>query len=160
MFSYNDLLNHAGWLFEMYELNDTIVVVSSPGSKQRVIIRITGPGTVEICEGIFSTSIPKGKPQLIHSTLAIDDELKIDAVVYLFFAPHSYTGDDVAEIHIHTNTSVIEMLMNNLFAKGLRMAGPGEFTARAYHNGKIDLAQAEAVNEIIVSSNKFQLAAG
>ncbi|MHC4338430.1 MAG: GTPase, partial [Planctomycetota bacterium] len=81
----------------------------------------------------------------------------MDAMLYLFVAPHSYTGETLAEIHVHTNPSVTEALMGNLLGKGLRMAGPGEFTARAYLNGRIDLAQAEAVNEIIVSSNRYQL---
>jgi len=97
--------------------------------------------------------------RLVTGSVAIDAELKIDAQLYLFLSPHSYTGDDVAEIHIHTNRAVTEVLIGNLLGRGLRMAGPGEFTARAYLNGKIDLAQAEAVNEIIVSSNAFQLAA-
>jgi len=92
-------------------------------------------------------------------SVAVDSELKVDANLYLFWAPHSYTGDDLAEIHIHTNAAVTEALMGNLLNKDLRMAGPGEFTARAYLNGKIDLTQAEAVNEVVVSSNTFQLAA-
>jgi len=93
--------------------------------------------------------------------VAIDSELKVDAKLYLFLSPHSYTGDDLAEIHIHTNPSVTEALMGNLLSSGgqIRMAGPGEFTARAYLNGKMDLTQAEAVNEVVVSSNTFQLAA-
>jgi tRNA modification GTPase len=141
----------------MYELNDTIVVVSSPAAGQRAIIRITGPDTISTCEEIFSPLIPKETGVLTAGSIAIDHELSIDAKLYLFLSPHSYTGDDVAEIHIHTNASVTKALMDDLLGKGLRMAGPGEFTARAYLNGKIDLAQAEAVNEIVVSSNKFQL---
>ena len=96
---------------------------------------------------------------VISGKLAIDNELEIDAQLYLFPAPHSYTGDDVAELHIQTNSAVVETLMGSFFSRGFRMAGPGEFTARAYLAGKIDLAQAEAVNEIVVSSNTFQLAA-
>jgi len=141
----------------VYELNDTIVAVSSPAAGQRAIVRITGPDTIDTCEQIFSRSIPKETSTLIAGSIAIDHELRVDAKLYLFFSPHSYTGDDVAEIHIHTNASVTEALMRDLLDNGLRMAGPGEFTARAYLNGKIDLAQAEAVNEIVVSSNKFQL---
>jgi len=142
----------------MYELHDTIVAVSSPTSDQRVIVRIAGPDTIEICRQVFS---PHGgaSPTLLSGWLTIDDELKIDAQLYLFPAPHSYTGDDIAEIHAHTNPAVTEALLGNLLARGLRIAGPGEFTARAYLNNKIDLAQAEAVNEIIVSSNEYQLAA-
>jgi tRNA modification GTPase len=151
----------------MYELNDTIVAVSSPTSGARVIVRITGPETIETCKKIFDPPVSirrrtkdEGRgTRLVTGSVTIDNELEVDAQLYLFLAPHSYTGDDIAEIHIHTNPAVTEVLIGNLLGKGLRMAGPGEFTARAYLNGKIDLSQAEAVNEIIVSSNAFQLAA-
>jgi len=164
----------------MYDLNDTIVAVSSPTSEARVIVRITGPDTIEVCRQIFhpqaaleaATQPPDGsrwtrderrgtrsEGRTVAGSIAIDDELEIDGYLYSCPAPHSYTGDDLVEIHIYTNSSVTEALMNNLLGRGLRIAGPGEFTARAYLNGKIDLAQAEAVNEIVVSSNTFQLAA-
>lgn len=157
----------------MYDLNDTIVAISSPTSDQRVIVRLTGPETIESCKQIFNSPIGNHrldrfrwintdksvKSLIIGGTCGVDAELNVDAQLYLFFAPHSYTGDDTAEIHLCTNPAATEALMNNLLGKGLRMAGPGEFTARAYLNGKIDLAQAEAVNEIIVTSNAFQLAA-
>ena len=157
----------------MYELNDTIVAVSSPTSDKRVIVRLTGPETIETCKQIFNSPITNHrlhrfrwinldksvKSLIIGGICGVDAELKVDAQLYLFLSPHSYTGDDLAEIHIPTNPAVTEVLIGNLLGKGLRMAGPGEFTARAYLNGKIDLAQAEAVNEIIVSSNTFQLAA-
>jgi tRNA modification GTPase len=151
----------------MYYLNDTIVAVSSPTSDQRVIIRISGAATVEICKQLFNvpslTRVDRQTSILTAVQMNLD-ELKIDTHLYLFFSPHSYTGEDVAEIHLYTNPAVIETLLNKLLRMGpapgtVRSAGPGEFTARAYLNGKIDLAQAEAVNEIIVSSNKFQLAA-
>jgi len=143
----------------VYDLNDTIVAVSSPTSGDRVIVRLTGPKTTDVLQQIFSTPIPKDRNGLFTGRIAVDSELKVDAKLYLFLAPHSYTGDDVAEIHIHTNAAVTEALMSKLLSKGPRMAGPGEFTARAYLNGKMDLTQAEAVNEVVVSSNKYQLAA-
>jgi tRNA modification GTPase len=150
----------------MYELHDTIVAVSSPTSDQRVIVRITGPDTLDVCRQMFSlhggsnaVRHPQASPTLLSGSLNIDDELKIDVKLYIFVAPQSYTGEDVAEIHTYTNSAVIEALMSNLLDRGLRTAEPGEFTARAYLNGKLDLAQAEAVNEIIVSSNEYQLAA-
>jgi len=149
----------------MYELHDTIVAVSSPTSDQRVIIRITGPDTIAICQQIFNPPINsrsvhgRASPTLHSGLLAIDGELKIDVQLYLFQAPNSYTGEDVAEIHAYTNYAVTKTIVSNLLDKGLRMAEPGEFTARAYLNGKLDLVQAEAVNEIIVSSNEYQLAA-
>jgi tRNA modification GTPase len=158
----------------MYELNDTVVVVSSPTSGGRVIVRISGPDTIKKINQIFRPMIDtergtrgegrwtkdeRRETRLISGKVAIEEELEIDALLYLFLAPNSYTGDDVAEFHIYTNAAVTEALIYNLLGRGVRLAGPGEFTARAYLNGKIDLAQAEAVNEIIVSSNRFQLAA-
>ena len=142
-----------------YDLNDTIVAVSSPTSDHRVIVRITGQQTIDKCQLIFSRPIPKDQPALISGSITIDNELSIDAKLYLFLTPRSYTGQDLAEIHIYTNPSITRKLIDTLLDAGLRAAGPGEFTARAYLNGKIDLAQAEAVNEIITSSNRFQLAA-
>jgi tRNA modification GTPase len=144
----------------MYNLNDTIVAVSSPAGGVRSIVRITGPATIEVCEKIFRPTIAHFRAGLINGCAAIDNEMEIDAVLYLFVEPHSYTGDDVAEIHLYANAIVTEKLIDNLLTTDkVRMASPGEFTARSYLNGKIDLAQAEAVNEIIVCSNTFQLAA-
>ncbi|MHC4126519.1 MAG: tRNA modification GTPase, partial [Planctomycetota bacterium] len=142
----------------IYELNDTIAAVSSPTSYKRVIVRISGPETVDMVRKIFVPT-PAAEASIVSGTVAIDNELRIDAKLYLFLAPRTYTGDDVAEIHTHTNPGVTSALISNLLKMGLRMAGPGEFTARSFLNGKIDLAQAEAVNEIITCSNRFQLAA-
>ncbi|MHC4622513.1 MAG: tRNA modification GTPase [Planctomycetota bacterium] len=145
----------------MYQLNDTIVAVSSPTSENRTILRVSGPGTTKLIRHIFSTTPPK-EAGIMSGAAAIDACLKIDARLYIFPAPGSYTGQDVAEIHLYTNTPVIDALISSLLSHSnvpARMAGPGEFTARAYLNGKLDLAQAEAVNEIIVSSNQYQLAA-
>ena len=145
----------------MYHVNDTIVAVSSPTSQQRVIIRIAGPEAFEICRKIFRNETGQkdlgDKRQILSGRIAIDSELKVEAQLYSFPSPHSYTGDDIAEIHLYSNPSVTQTLVSNLLEYGLRSAEPGEFTARAYLNGKMDLSQAEAVNEIIVSSNKFQL---
>jgi tRNA modification GTPase len=143
----------------MYELGDTIVAVSSPPLGERVIVRISGPNTLNILRQIFDSPLAEKKNGVVTGSLTVDNELTVDAKVYLFFAPRSYTGETLAEIHIYANPSVTEALLENLLSKGVRTAGPGEFTERAYLNGKIDLAQAEAVNEIIVSSNRFQLAA-
>jgi tRNA modification GTPase len=143
----------------MYELRDTIVAVSSPPLGERAIVRISGPNTLGILRQIFDAPVAEGKSGVVTGSLTVDAELRIDAKVYLFLAPRSYTGETLAEIHIYANPSVTEALLESLLGKGIRLAGPGEFTARAYLNGKIDLAQAEAVNEIIVSSNRFQLAA-
>jgi len=146
----------------MYDLNDTIAAVSSPSMGARAIVRIAGDKTIEVCERLFSGAVSKGAGGVVAGSIDVDESAagaRIDAELYLFRAPHSYTGEDIAEIHIHANSAVVEALMGSLLGRGLRMAGPGEFTARAYLNGKIDLSQAEAVNEIVSSSNTFQLAA-
>jgi tRNA modification GTPase len=143
----------------MYEFNDTIVAVSSPTSSQRVIVRISGPDTIDILQQIFTPPIAAEKNIIITGRVMIDEQLKADAQLYLFIAPHSYTGETLAEIHLYTNPSVTEALLQNLLSNGLRTAGPGEFTARGFLNGKMDLTQAESVNEVIVSSNRLQLAA-
>jgi len=145
----------------MYDLNDTILAVSSPTCDQRVVIRIAGPGALGACRQICRPGVgPLARSRTLLSTsIAVDDELQIDAQLYVFLAPLSYTGDDVAEIHFYTNPAITEALIGSLLKRGLRAARPGEFTARAYLNGKLDLAQAEAVNEIIISSNEYQLAA-
>lgn len=143
----------------MYDLDDSIAAVSSPSTDKRVIVRVTGADTRDVLGRVCDfSSLPK-KAGVLDVTIKIDDQLTIDAKLYLFLAPNSYTGDDLAELHTYTNPSVIECLMGKLLSCGLRLAGPGEFTARAYLNGKIDLAQAEAVNEIVLSSNRYQLSA-
>ncbi len=147
----------------MYDINNTIVAVSSPAKEKRVIVRITGPEAFKVCRRIFKSdselNIPAGERKLFYGNLVIDKELELPAFLYLFPSPNSYTGDDIAEIHIYTNLSVTEAILDRLIQLGLRTAEPGEFSARAYLNGKMDLAQAEAVNEIIVSSNRLQLSA-
>ena len=102
---------------------------------------------------------PLGHPGIHCGWVRITETLALDARLYLFLAPHSYTGEDLAEIHIDASPILVEALVHGLLAHGLRPAGPGEFTARAYLNGKLDLAQAEAVNEVISSSNRLQLEA-
>jgi tRNA modification GTPase len=145
----------------MYNVIDTILAISSPTSQQRVIIRIAGPEAFGLCRRIFRKDSGQehlgDKRQILSGSVIIDDELEVEASLYFFPSPHSYTGDDIVEIHLNTNPSVTQALVKSLLKYGLRMAEPGEFTARAYLNGRMDLSQAEAVNEIIVSSNKFQL---
>ena len=143
----------------MYELNDTIAAVSSADGPGRVIIRLTGPRAFEEVGRIFSPLPAREKAGIFEGFVTLDERLKIDAKLYMFVSPNSYTGEDVAEIHVYTNPSVAQAVIYRLLSGNTRMAGAGEFTARSYLNGKIDLAQAEAVNEIIAGSNRVQLAA-
>ncbi len=139
----------------MYKLNDTIIAISSPSNDHRVIVRLTGPQTFDILNRICVSPVAD---KAGITTCRISD-INLDAVVYLFLQPHSYTGDNLAEIHLWANQAITETLMEKLLSLGARPASAGEFTARAYLNNKVDLAQAEAVNEVITASNTFQLAA-
>lgn len=145
----------------MYDLSDTIVAVSSAAGGVRSILRITGPQTLSICERGFQPDqgLPISHRTILAGSVRITDDLTVDASLYPFLAPHSYTGEDLIELHVFAGACIIEALLARLLTGGCRAAGPGEFTARAYLNGKLDLAQAEAVNEVVSSSNSLQLEA-
>ena len=119
------------------------------------IIRISGPQTLEILSHIFSKDLSNAQPNTIHYGHIKDGAEIIDEVlVSIFRAPHSYTGEDSAEISCHGSRYILNKVLELLIQNGCRMAGPGEFTQRAYLNGKMDLSQAEAVADLIASSNK------
>lgn len=141
----------------MHDLSDTIVAVSSACGGVRSIVRISGPDTLSVFRTILRDPVTLESNGLVAGSVFIDDDLAVSAQVYLFFAPRSYTGQTLVELHIDASEVLVKALVDNLLAKGLRAAGPGEFTARAYLNGKLDLTGAEAVNEIIAGSNRFQL---
>lgn len=144
----------------MYQLDDTITAISSPKSEQMAIIRIDGPDTLGVIKKIFTTSGRLDKGGFVSGTISVGSGVELDAGLYIFISPNSYTGNTLAEIHIYTNTSVVQELLSRLLDEfGIRIAEPGEFTARAFFNGKVDLAQAEAINAIIASSNELQLSA-
>jgi tRNA modification GTPase len=143
----------------MYDSTDTIVAVSSPTSDKSVIVRITGSDTIEKINLLFSPKITQSQKGIAHGCLHHDDDFQIEASLYIFPQGHSYTGQPLAEIHFWSNPALTEAIISKLLTFGLRLAEPGEFTARAYLNGKMDLAQAEAVNKVITSSNRLQLTA-
>jgi len=120
------------------------------------IIRISGDQSLEILSRIFSKNLTAAQPNTIHYGHLIDKESNpIDEVlVSVFRTPHSYTGEDCVEISCHGSRYILQSVLDLLCQQGCRMAGPGEFTMRAYLNGKMDLSQAEAVADLIASSNK------
>ncbi len=146
----------------MYDINDTITAVSSPSASgapvAKSIIRVSGPQTLAILKDVFFTKEEIQKRGIVRTGISIDEGLGVEAVVYAFFGPASYTGEDLVEIHVFAAEVVVQRILSKLLGEA-RLAGPGEFTLRAYLNGKIDLTQAEAVAEIVAGSNKFQLAA-
>ena len=119
------------------------------------IIRISGPKTLEILSRVFSKNILEAQPNTIHYGHIKDGVEIIDEVlVSVFRAPHSYTGEDSAEISCHGSRYILNKVIELLIQNGCRMAQPGEFTQRAFLNGKMDLSQAEAVADLIASTNK------
>ena len=136
-------------------MNETICALATATGGAIGIIRISGPKTLEILSDIFTKSLTKARPNTIHYGHIKDkDEIIDEVLVSVFRAPHSYTGEESAEISCHGSQYILNKVLELLVKNGCRMANPGEFTMRAYLNGKMDLSQAEAVADIIASTNK------
>ena len=136
-------------------MNETICALATATGGAIGIIRISGPKTLEILSRVFSKDIRHAQPNTIHYGHIKDDSEIIDEVlVSIFRAPHSYTGEDSTEISCHGSSYILNRVLALLIENGCRQAGPGEFTQRAYLNGKMDLSQAEAVADLIASNNK------
>ena len=134
---------------------DTICALATAPGGALGIIRISGPQSRVILSHVFTKYLSKAEPNTIHYGHIKDGAEIIDEVmVSLFRAPHSYTGEDSAEISCHGSRYIINKVLELLIQNGCRMAEPGEYTQRAFLNGKMDLSQAEAVADLIASSNK------
>ena len=139
--------------------NETICAMATAPGGALGIIRISGPQALEILSRVFSKDLSKAEPNTIHyghiHFSGEGQEQVVDEVlVSVFRAPHSYTGEEAAEISCHGSRYIINKVLELLIQNGCRMATPGEFTQRAFLNGKMDLSQAEAVADLIASSNK------
>ena len=136
-------------------MNDTICALATAPGGALGIIRISGSQTLEILSRIFTKDLTQAHPNTIHyGHIKNGSEILDECMVSIFRAPHSYTGEDAAEISCHGSRYILNKILELLVQNGCRMAGPGEFTQRAYLNGKMDLSQAEAVADLIASSNK------
>ncbi|SEV80418.1 tRNA modification GTPase [Prevotella sp. khp7] len=134
---------------------DTICALATAPGGALGIIRISGPQALEILSHVFTKSLTDAQPNTIHYGHIKDGNSIVDEVlVSVFRSPHSYTGEESAEISCHGSRYILNKVLELLIQHGCRMAGPGEFTQRAYLNGKMDLSQAEAVADLIASSNK------
>ena len=133
--------------------DDTIVAPATvPGTGAISIVRVSGPDCFRFTDAVVQLkhgSISECEGYTIHfgEVSGLDDVL-----VSVFRAPHGYTGEDAVEISCHASRYIVEELVRRLLAAGCRLAGPGEFTRRAFLNGKMDLAQAEAVADLIAST--------
>jgi len=136
---------------------DTIVALATPqGAGALGIIRVSGPLTFAIVNGLFpSKDVEKLKTHTLHfGLIEFQGEIIDEVVISLFRNPRSYTGEDVIEISCHGSAYIQQRLLQVIIASGARMARPGEFTERAFFNGKMDLTQAEAVADLIASNSK------
>lgn len=139
---------------------ETIAALATPSGAGAIsVIRISGPKAFEIAFGLFrplrKKDMMRQKTHTIHLGHIVSGEAMLDEVLlYLFKGPNSYTGEDTIEISCHGSPYIQHQILQLLIRSGCRMAQPGEFTLRAFLNGKIDLSQAEAVADLIASDNE------
>ncbi len=136
--------------------NDNICALATPAGGAIGIVRVSGPEAISITNSIFSKDISLAKPNTVHYGEIIDKEGSTidDVLVSVYRAPHSYTGEDSAEISCHGSAYILNKVVHTLIDAGCRQAEPGEYTKRAYLNGKMDLSQAEAVADLVSATNR------
>lgn len=144
----------------MLNLDDTIVAIATPlGSGGLGVVRLSGPKSFAIASGLFRGSSPLEQcptHTLHHGAITEGADVLDDAVAGLFRAPRSYTGEDVVEFSCHGGAHVLRRVLDSCLRAGARLADPGEFTRRAFLNGKMDLTQAEAVGDLIAARSDAQ----
>ncbi|MBO9728122.1 MAG: tRNA uridine-5-carboxymethylaminomethyl(34) synthesis GTPase MnmE [Chitinophaga sp.] len=136
--------------------DDTIVAVATaPGLGAIAVIRLSGPGTYAICNSLFpAKDLTQQASHTLHFGSIVSDGRIIDEVVIsLYKGPRSYTGEDVIEISCHGSPYIQQQIIDATIKAGARLAKPGEFTQRAFLNGKLDLTQAESVADLIASNS-------
>ena len=139
-------------------LFDTICAISTPLQEGAIgIVKISGTEAINIVNEIFSKDLSAVDSHTINYGYIIEDEQLIDEVlVSVFRAPKTYTCEDVVEINCHGSVYIIRKILSLCITHGARLALPGEFTQRAFLNGRIDLSQAEAVNDLVLSHSANQ----
>ena len=145
---------------------DTICALATAPGGALGIIRVSGPRAFDAVSAISSVDCTSAAANTVHFTRLVAPATTVpagspagvevidEALVTIFRAPHSYTGEDSVEISCHGSRYILNKVLELLITNGCRMAAPGEYTMRAYLNGKMDLSQAEAVADLIASSNK------
>ena len=138
--------------------NDTIAAPATAAGGALCVVRVSGPRAIDICDTIFRgrTTLAAAKTASAHYGSLTDTTAGVidEAIVTIFRAPHSYTGEDSVEISVHGSSYLVRALMQALARAGARPARAGEFTRRAFLAGRMDLAQAEAVADMIASSSR------
>ena len=147
----------------MVDLNDTICALSSaPGRSGIAVVRMSGPECFEITSRIFQPRGPNREPPERRAVLGSIGDPRTgavldEAILTCFHSPHSYTGENVAELSVHGSPVIVAQLLELLCREGARLAEPGEFTLRAFLHGRMDLAQAEGVRDVIEANTRYQL---
>lgn len=144
--------------FSAFSTQDTIVAIATPTGRGGIgVVRIAGPSAVEIVSRLSGISALEPRRATFTRFTNPADHVVIDHVVVTWFqAPHSYTGDDVVEVSAHGSPWVLQHIVELVCEGGARLAEPGEFTFRAYLNGRLDLVQAEAVADLIDAVTPLQ----
>jgi len=133
---------------------DTIAALATPSGRGGVgIVRISGPAVAVIADGLLG-GLPEPRRASLGDFLDADGSTLDTGLALYFAAPASFTGEDVLEVHGHGGPVIIDMLLQRVLALGARLAEPGEFSRRAFLNDKLDLAQAEAVADLIDSQTR------
>lgn len=142
----------------MYDPTTICAISTPPGTGGIAVIRCSGVRALELTDSIFTAYsskkriISQSAQTILVGTIVRGAEVIDEVVVSLFRAPHSYTGEDIVEISCHGSMYIQQTILEMLISKGARMALPGEFTQRAFLNGRMDLSQAEAVADLIAST--------
>jgi len=148
-----------------FSTQDTIVAVATPPGRGGIgVVRLSGPAALAVAQALITHRDPLQPRHATFSRVRLQpeagaaaDAAAVDQVVATFFpSPHSYTGEDVVELSAHGNPVVLGAIVSAAIAAGARLAEPGEFTLRAYLSGRIDLVQAEAVNDLIDAVTPLQ----
>jgi tRNA modification GTPase len=143
-----------------YQPGETIAAIATPPGEGGVaIIRISGTDAISVAEKVFSGPVRSYNTHTAHYGKILDsDGNAVDEVLVLvMLAPKSYTGEDTVEIHCHGGSLISRCVLDTILKAGARAAQPGEFTFKAFINGKLDLAQAEAVQELISAKNDLAM---
>jgi tRNA modification GTPase len=145
------------------ENRDTICAIATAQGGAIGLVRVSGPEAIDITDRIFSplghNAVPLAQRKaytIAFGHIKDNDDVVDEVLVSVFRAPHSYTGENSVEISCHGSSFILQKVMQLLIANGCRAAGPGEYTQRAFLNGKMDLSQAEAVADLIASSTAAQ----
>ena len=138
-------------------MDETIVAVSTPPGEGGIgVVRLSGPNSISIAQSIFLSKHPLGTRIRFaeYGNILVKEQAIDTGLACVFVAPNSYTGEDTVEISCHGSRLILEMVVNEAIRLGARSAAPGEFTRRAYMNGRLDLIQAEAVVDLIQASSE------